>query len=318
VTYDAATRVATLNPGSNLVAGVSYTATITTAASDLAGNTLLAAHTWAFTTAAPANTATFLSAGDTYTRAATPTKNYGLESSFKVRAPSGGGTSQTHLGFVRFDVAGLNGRTVTGVTLRLFSLDAGPNGGAVYRTTAPWSETSVTHDTAPTQIGTKLADVGSVAMNTWRDIALPATLITEDGAVGFRISPATTKLLGYASRQSANAPQLILTFAATGLTGAGLSATEPTADPTMGVTLAPSGPTAGPTTNEGDDPEPTPTARPAPSPTPAPAPSPTATSTPTATPNPTAEPAPSPSPSPSPKPKGKGKPSPSPGPTPTP
>ena len=57
VTYDAATRVATLNPGSNLVAGVSYTATITTAATDLAGNTLLAAHTWAFTTAtAPADT----------------------------------------------------------------------------------------------------------------------------------------------------------------------------------------------------------------------------------------------------------------------
>ncbi len=56
VAYNAATQVATLDPSAALVAGVSYTATITTAAADLAGNTLLAAHTWTFTTAPAADT----------------------------------------------------------------------------------------------------------------------------------------------------------------------------------------------------------------------------------------------------------------------
>ena len=56
VTYNATTRVATLNPTAALVAGVSYTATITTAVADLAGNTLLAAHTWTFTAATATDT----------------------------------------------------------------------------------------------------------------------------------------------------------------------------------------------------------------------------------------------------------------------
>jgi len=40
VTYDAATKTATLNPNDNLTAGATYTATITTQAKDLAGNGL--------------------------------------------------------------------------------------------------------------------------------------------------------------------------------------------------------------------------------------------------------------------------------------
>jgi hypothetical protein len=54
VTYDGATRTATLNPGADLAAGTGYTATVTTAVADLAGNTLATVHTWSFATAAPA------------------------------------------------------------------------------------------------------------------------------------------------------------------------------------------------------------------------------------------------------------------------
>ncbi len=291
--YNAATRVVTLDPTAALVAGVSYTATITTAASDLAGNTLLTAHTWTFTTATQANTATFLSAADTYTRGVTATKNYGLETAFRIRTPNGG-NNQIQNGYVRFDVSGLAGRTVTGVTLRLFSIDAGPNGGAVYRTAAPWSETSVTYNAAPAVIGSKLADVGSVSANAWRDVQLPATVIAQDGPIGFQLSPATSKLLGFASRESANAPQLILTFAASGLTGAGLNMAGATSEPTIGVMLAPaaSTPTAGPV--------PSSTPAPSASPTPTPSSTPTPSPTPTSSPTPTLTTGPSPTPSPSP------------------
>jgi len=44
--------VATLNPSANLVAGATYTATITTGATDVAGNSLSAPRTWSFTVSA--------------------------------------------------------------------------------------------------------------------------------------------------------------------------------------------------------------------------------------------------------------------------
>jgi methionine-rich copper-binding protein CopC len=52
VSYDAATRVATLDPTAQLAAGTTYTATISSGVVDAARNTL-AATSWTFTTAAP-------------------------------------------------------------------------------------------------------------------------------------------------------------------------------------------------------------------------------------------------------------------------
>ncbi len=40
VTYDSATRSATLDPSANLQSGATYVATVTTGAKDLAGNSL--------------------------------------------------------------------------------------------------------------------------------------------------------------------------------------------------------------------------------------------------------------------------------------
>jgi hypothetical protein len=51
VTRSADGTVATLDPAGPLAAGTAYTATVTTGASDLAGNPLAAAETWTFTTA---------------------------------------------------------------------------------------------------------------------------------------------------------------------------------------------------------------------------------------------------------------------------
>jgi len=57
VTYDVPTRVATFNPQANLLPNTNYTATVTNAAEDLAGNALVAGllpNPWTFTTAAAA------------------------------------------------------------------------------------------------------------------------------------------------------------------------------------------------------------------------------------------------------------------------
>ncbi len=55
VTYDAATRIATLDPSADLAANTQYTATLTGGASAIKGatGTPLATVSWTFTTAAP-------------------------------------------------------------------------------------------------------------------------------------------------------------------------------------------------------------------------------------------------------------------------
>jgi len=50
VTYDAITHIATFKPTSNFATNTTYTATISTGVSDLAGNHLAAPYTWSFTT----------------------------------------------------------------------------------------------------------------------------------------------------------------------------------------------------------------------------------------------------------------------------
>ncbi len=52
VTYDGITKIATFTPDSNLAAGTTYTATITTETKDLAGNALAANRSWSFTSLA--------------------------------------------------------------------------------------------------------------------------------------------------------------------------------------------------------------------------------------------------------------------------
>ncbi len=73
VTYTTG-NTATFAPGSVLVAGTVYTATISTAVMDLAGNTMLAAKTWSFTTAAAAPTLTLTTNAPIVTNPATGTK----------------------------------------------------------------------------------------------------------------------------------------------------------------------------------------------------------------------------------------------------
>jgi hypothetical protein len=92
VTYDAGTRVATLNPTADLAASTRYTATVTggNGVRDLAGNPLTTV-TWTFTTAAPADTT-----------APTVTS----------RSPSAGATSVSRTG----DVTATFNEAVTGVS----------------------------------------------------------------------------------------------------------------------------------------------------------------------------------------------------------
>ncbi len=91
-------------------------------------------------------------AADAHVTNANPTKNYGQDLALRLRLGDAANTI-SYSSHLRFDVAGLAGRAVTGVTLRLKVTDSGPHGGTVYPTATTWTESGITWSNAPPPSG---------------------------------------------------------------------------------------------------------------------------------------------------------------------
>jgi calcineurin-like phosphoesterase family protein len=200
----------------------------------------------------------FLPVADSDVSSSSPTKNYGSTTTLRVRLPSSG---TTYRSLLRFAVSGLAG-PVTRIRLRLYVTDPTTAGGTVFKTGTSWTEAGVTWKTQPGVVGAALASFPSTTTATWTSVDLPTSLIPGDGAYGLAIFGTTSNQAGYASRQGANPPQLVID------------------------TLVPT-PTPSATPSPTPTPTPTPTASPSPTPTPSPSASPTATPSPTPVPGPT-------------------------------
>jgi unsaturated chondroitin disaccharide hydrolase len=202
VSYDAASRTATLDPGAELSASTLYTATLTNGIIDLAGNTL-APVSWIFTTAAapppPGNTFTFDPAADTYVDQANPTTSYG--SAKKLGVVGGGNAKQA---FIRFVVAGIPaGAAINSAKLHLFVVNDSSGGGTFYRiTNTSWPE-STTWNTKPSIDGPQLSTLGAVTLNAAVEVDLTPA-VAGNGTYSFAIAmPGTnTNNLAYASREA--------------------------------------------------------------------------------------------------------------------
>jgi hypothetical protein len=110
----------------------------------------------------------------------------------------------------RFDVAGLAGRTVSKVVLRVHETDASDSGGRVRAVSGAWSE-ATTWDTRPT-LGIVHATLDQpVSAGNWYEIELPTSVVTGDGAVDFGFDSLSTNGHVWASRHTATPPQLIVT-----------------------------------------------------------------------------------------------------------
>jgi PKD repeat protein len=158
--------------------------------------------------AAPALAATysFTSIADSYTSSASPSGNYGTQTSVRVRA-----SSTINRAYLRFTVAGLDG-AVQSAKLRLFVTDGSPQGGTVRRTTGGWTETGLTWNNAPALDSAVLATAGKVAAGTWIELDVTAA-VTGNGDVNLGIQTTSSNSTLYASRESANDPTLVVTTA---------------------------------------------------------------------------------------------------------
>lgn len=156
----------------------------------------------------PGQTLTLVPDADAKVRSSTPTRNYGTLTDLQVRLGNTT-TPHTYRSYLKFTVRGLSGPPAS-AKLRLWVTDATKDGGVLHAVSNDWTETGITWNDAPAIAGTPLANVGSVALNSWKEIDVGAA-ITGDGTYSFAIMEGTSSDSAlYSSREAVNGPQLVL------------------------------------------------------------------------------------------------------------
>jgi PKD repeat protein len=144
-------------------------------------------------------------AGDAYVQDASPTKNYGTQTTLRVR----GGGSPVYKSYVTFDLSGVAG-AVTNAKLRLFTTDASPYGGRVYGVApASWTESGITFNNAPA-LANPIGLLGATTANTWAELDVTSA-VQAGGKVSFGLDSTSTNSAYYSAKEGTNPPQLVVT-----------------------------------------------------------------------------------------------------------
>jgi hypothetical protein len=219
VTYNSTDKVATLNPGADLAAGTTYTATIkggSTGVKDVAGNTLASDKTWTFTTASAggggtAETVTLTATADSYVSGGATGTNYGTSTILGVDA------NTVEISYLKFDLSAYAGRTLESATLQLRSAGSGSTGKQNIKVVADdsWTEGGITYNNRPA-LGTGIGTLGPTTTNT--NYSVPLTISGLTGELGQQLTlgmdSSSTDGVDLNSRQAGStaAPKLILTL----------------------------------------------------------------------------------------------------------
>ncbi|WP_307613111.1 Ig-like domain-containing protein [Pseudarthrobacter sp. W1I19] len=216
VTYNSTSRIATLDPTSDLAANTMYTAKIS-GVKDVAGNGM-ADKTWTFTTAAATtppptgtpDTVTLTATADTYASSASPTTNFGTSTMLGVDF------SPVEVAYLKFSLpAAPAGKTLQSATLQLKSAGSGSTGTQNIKLVADdtWTETGITSNSRPA-LGASLGRLGPTSVNTDYNVVLDAAAV--GGELGQSLSlgldSASSDGLDLNSRETASPPKLVLTF----------------------------------------------------------------------------------------------------------
>ena len=116
--------------------------------------------------------------------------------------------------YVKFNVTGLQGRSIMSARLRLFVTDPSASCGDWYSVSPTWIETgpgALTWSNAPPVTGTKLGTRGVCATGTWVEVDVTAA-VTAEGEVSFAMLGTSGDTVYFATRETATPPQLVLTL----------------------------------------------------------------------------------------------------------
>jgi len=171
---------------------------------DQAGNHSPASPPTPVTTGNMASSLTFSPEADTYVNADSANTNYGGLTSLRADA-----SPDVH-SYLRFNVTGLGGRTISRARLLIFansSLAQGINAMSVADNT--WGELTMNYTNAPS-LGNILAHSSAVTAGSWITFDV-TSYVTREGTFSFGITNSSPTAIGLDSRESgANAPQLVI------------------------------------------------------------------------------------------------------------
>jgi hypothetical protein len=159
------------------------------------------------TTAQTGPVRTFTAVADTYVDSSIPNTNYGTRTNLLIDA------SPIQESYLKFQLSGLTGNTVTSAKLRLYVSDNGSvKGGSVAKmSNNSWAETAVTYNTRPAIDGATLSSLGAVNIGSWYESGVTPA-VTGDGTLSLGVKSSSTDGVHYAAREdSAHAPQLVVT-----------------------------------------------------------------------------------------------------------
>ncbi|MDQ0678709.1 hypothetical protein QFZ30_002091 [Arthrobacter pascens] len=230
VTYNSTDRAATLNPGADLAAGKTYTATIrggSGGVKDVAGNALAADKTWTFTTASAgggtSETVTLTATADSYVSSGATGTNFGTSVMLGVD------NSPVEVTYLKFDLSAYAGRTLQSATLQLRSAGSGSTGTQNIKVAGDsWTEGGITYSNRPA-LGTSIGTLGPTTTNTSYSVPLTVDgrLTGELGqqlSLGMDSSSSDGLDLNSKEAGSTVAPKLVLTVSG----GGGGDTTAPT------------------------------------------------------------------------------------------
>ncbi|WP_308159783.1 Ig-like domain-containing protein [Arthrobacter sp. ISL-5] len=217
VTYNSTDKVATLNPGADLAAGTTYTATIrggSGGVKDVAGNALASDKTWTFTTASAgggtSETVTLTATADSYVSSGATGTNYGTSTTLGVD------NDPVEVAYLKFDLSAYAGRTLQSATLQLRSAGNGSTRTQNVKLVASdsWTEGGITYSSRPA-LGTSIGTLGPTTTNTTYSVPLTVSGLT--GELGQQLSlgldTSSTDGLDLNSKEAGStvAPKLVLT-----------------------------------------------------------------------------------------------------------
>ncbi len=212
------TPLATNTPTST--PAVTSTPTSTSTSTPLATNT---------PTAGSATTLTFATEADAYVDQTSATSNFG--SNVQLMTDN----SPVQQSYMRFTVSGVSG-SVQSAKLRVFVTDGTTNGPQVFASATGWAENTITWNTQPGPSGSASDDLGSISTSAgWIEFNV-TPLVSGNGTVSFVLVPQSSDALRVSSREGANPPQLVVTYAGGAATptatNTAISTSTPTNTPT--------------------------------------------------------------------------------------
>jgi hypothetical protein len=149
---------------------------------------------------------TFAPVADAYVDAAAANQNFGVSTILRTSS------SPEQRSYLRFDVRGTTGQTITRALLQVYANGSSSSGFQVQRVLGnTWAESGVTYNSKPSLNGV-LANSGAHSGGAWVSVDV-TSLITGDGLFSLAMTTSSTKAVSYPSDEaSTNRPKLVVEY----------------------------------------------------------------------------------------------------------